>query len=63
MIVKVIFFILWAICLVGIVVGFGFMNDAFTIAGYKAWKMVGIGCSIGFVAGIVWYFTNVNTKK
>jgi len=61
--VPVSLFVIWGVCLVGIVVGFGKMNDAFTMGGYHVWKVVGIACSIGFVAGIIWYFAKVGGGK
>lgn len=54
--VPISLFLIWAICLVGIVIGFGKSGDAFTIQGYHIWKIVGIVSAIGFVAGIIWYF-------
>lgn len=61
--VPIFAFVLWALALVGIVVGFGFMNDASTIGGYHTWKIVGIGSCIAFVGGIVWYFVKSGSGK
>lgn len=55
-------FILWAICLVGIVVGFGLSADASTIESHNFWKWVAIGCCIVTGLGFGWLFVNSNRK-
>lgn len=60
--VPIALFVIWCVCLVGIVIGFGKSEDAFTMAGYHVWKVVGLACSAGFVAGIIWYFAKGSSK-
>lgn len=49
-------------CLVGIVICFGMSEDASTIAGYKAWKVCGIGCCVVTALGFGWLLVKSGGK-